>query len=638
MNLRAPVLPGGGSALGDEPPGAALLGAVCLDHHRCRFTVWAPASATVAVAIEGPGGRDHLLQHLGSGYHGAVVEHCPAGTRYRYLLDTGEHLADPVSRHQPAGVHGPSEVVDLTAHRFGDGGFGGRPLPAHVLYEVHIGTFTPEGTFDAAVGRLDDLVALGVTTVEVMPVGQFPGVRNWGYDGVFPFAVQESYGGPWAFQQFVDECHARGLSVALDVVYNHLGPEGNVLGRFGPYLTDRYVTPWGPAVNVDGPSSDPVRRYFIENALMWLRDFHVDMLRLDAVHGIVDPTATPFLSELAASVAELGATVGRPLHLVAESADNNPRVVRSIEAGGFGMDAQWNDDFHHALHVAATGERFGYYADFQGVPALVGAIGSGFVLQGQHSVHRGRRHGAPSTDVDPERLVVYAQNHDQVGNRPTGDRMATMVPAALARLVMVVVTLSPGIPLLFMGEEYGEVAPFPFFVDHGDPALVGAVRDGRAAEMAELGVSGVMADPADPATFRSACLAWDLRRHGEHREMLQLTTTLLALRAGHPALRRAGCGDAAASADGPVLSVLRRAGQQMVVILCNFSASPATTRMPAAVDGGSWEAELLLAAPSPAGAAGPGAAGGGTERRPGPVPLGPYGFEVWAMRSRRMPI
>jgi len=493
-------------------------------------------------------------------------------------------LADPASRWQPDGVHGPSAVFDPSAHRWGDAGFVAPPLWRYVIYEVHVGTFTAEGTFDAAVRHLADLAALGVTAVEVMPVGQFPGRWNWGYDGVFPYAVQDTYGGPAGLQRFVDECHRHGLAVVVDVVYNHLGPEGNVLSAYGPYFTDRYRTPWGPAVNVDGADSDAVRRYFVDNAVQWFGDFHVDALRLDAVHGIVDPTATPFLADLSAAAEATSDRLGRRCRLIAESADNNPRLVTDRRAGGLGMDAQWNDDFHHALHAVLTGEGGGYYRDFGRVDQLATAMSAGFVYQGEHSAFRRRRHGAPSAGVDPERWVVFAQNHDQVGNRPGGDRLTRLVTARRAALAAALVLLAPGVPLLFMGEEYGETRPFPYFVDHGDPALLAAVREGRAAE---VGVA--MLDPT-AATTREAAV---LDRSSGDAALRQLYTDLLAIRRDHPAFGPGRRPEATASTSGSVLTLRRSSAGHQAVVVANVADRPVTAALPEGPGAGGWVPVLV---------------------------------------------
>jgi maltooligosyltrehalose trehalohydrolase len=551
------------------PAGSPRLGAVPLGDQRCSFVVWAPSASEVAVVVEG--GKTVALFPAAHGYFAGVAEHCPPGSRYRYLLD-GTALADPASRSQPDGVAGPSEVVEPWAFEFGTSDFVAAPLAESVLYELHVGTFTAGGTFDSAIDELDSLVELGVTAVEAMPIAQFYGTRNWGYDGVFPFAAQHSYGGPAAFSRFVDACHRRGLAVVLDVVYNHIGPEGAVLSAFGPYFTDRYATPWGEAVNVDGPTSDPVRRYFIENALSWFRDFGLDGLRLDAIHGIVDPTATPFLAELADATAELAQVLGRPLWLIAESADNNPKVVTARSAGGLGMDAQWNDDFHHALHAVLTGERLGYYGDFGEVDQLARAISQGFCYQGEYSAYRRRRHGAPSVGVEPGRFVIFSLNHDHAGNRPRGERLASLVDAARLRLAAVLVLCSPGVPLLFMGEEYGETSPFPYFVDHADPVLLDRVRRGRAEEMVSYGWDEEPLDATAPSTFDAAVLTRDAS-DPERAALTSLYRRLLALRRRHPALTRSTRHASTAKTNGGVLTIERHAPAEHLVALCNMTAA-----------------------------------------------------------------
>ena len=400
-------------------------------------------------------------------------------------------------------------------------------------------------------------------------MAQFPGRRNWGYDGVFPFAVQNSYGGAAGLQRFVDACHQRGLDVILDVVYNHLGPEGNILDAFGPYFTDRYRTPWGPAVNFDGANSNDVRAYFLDNARQWFTEFHIDGLRLDAVHEIIDRSATPFLSDLARVAADIG---GR--FLVAESADNNPRIVTPISAGGIGMDAQWNDDFHHALHAAITGERTGYYLDFGPVNDIARAMDEGFVYQGEYSKFRQLDHGGPSAAIAPERFVVFGQNHDHIGNRPKGDRLVTLVTLEQAQLAAALVLLAPGVPLLFMGEEYGDPAPFPYFIDHGDPDLVEAVRAGRAREFAAFAGSGGVLDADAEATFDMARLDPSLRHRGDHRFRWALHRALIGLRRTHSALQRSPRTAARAFASANVVTLVRADPHGAVAAL--FNVSPET--------------------------------------------------------------
>ncbi len=474
----------------------------------CRFLVWAPRAERVELILP-DAGRTVSLEGLPGGYHGAFVEDVDPGARYLFRLTPpdGEPVErpDPASRSQPEGVHGPSRVT-RREHDWRVDAWRAPSLEDLVLYELHVGTFTAEGTFDAAIGGLDALVDLGVNAVELMPVAQFPGGRNWGYDGVLPFAAQHSYGGVEGFRRLVDAAHERGLAVHLDVVYNHLGPEGNYLRDFGPYFTDRYHTPWGQALNFDGPASDEVRRYFIESALFWTRDCRVDGLRLDAVHAISDESAVPFLEELGEAVHAAGSRQGRGVVVVAESDANDPRAIRPRSLGGFGLDGQWSDDFHHALHALLTGERQGYYADFGRVEHLARAFEGGYAYRGQRSRYRRRRHGRPAADRPARQFVVCAQNHDQVGNRARGDRLAAIVDFESLKVAAAAVLLSPFVPLLFMGEEWGATRPFPYFVSHSDPDLVEAVRQGRRAEFAAFGWEGDVPDPQSEATFASAVL------------------------------------------------------------------------------------------------------------------------------------
>jgi maltooligosyltrehalose trehalohydrolase len=585
------------------------LGAVPSGPSMTNFTVWAPTVDEIEVR----GNNDKIGLTRGSdGYHRGSAPWGP-GSLYHYVVDGGPDLADPVSRSQPQGVHGPSEVIDLS-YAWRDRNFHPGPLREWVLYELHVGTFTREGTFAGAVAALDDLVELGVTAVEVMPVAQFPGHRNWGYDGVFPFAVQDSYGGAAGLQLFVDECHQRHLAVVLDVVFNHLGPEGNVLDRFAPYFTDRYSTPWGPAVNLDAPYSDGVRAYFIANARQWFEDFHVDALRLDAVHELIDRSARPFLAELTTAVEEIGDQAGRSCILIAESADNNPLTITPTPSNGLGMDAQWNDDFHHSVHAIVTGERDGYYGDYGRADDLARAMNQGFVYQGQYSRFRKRHHGAPSIALSPERFVTFVQNHDQVGNRADGARLSTLVPPNRLQLAAALLLLAPGVPLLFMGEEYGEVAPFAYFVDHGDPALLDAVRRGRAAEHAHH-ATGPLPDPGDPATFAAAVLQRDHADDSAHRELWQLYRDLIALRRAEPALHHSPREDTLAHADGDVVTLERTCTGNSVVAFFNLCGAEGSAQLP---PGGSW-GELLRTH--------------GTDAADGVVTLDPWGFRIFRKRT-----
>ena len=568
------------------------LGASLLPDIRCRFLVFAPAAETVEVRLLSPGERVVLLERDDLGYHHGVVDGVKAGARYLYRLDGGKELPDPASRFQPQGVHGPSMVIDPDAFSWMDLEWRGIPLSSYILYELHVGTYTPEGTFDAVIPRLDSLVELGITAVELMPVSQFPGRRNWGYDGVFPFAVQESYGGPEGLKRLVDACHLRGLAVVLDVVYNHLGPEGNYLSDFGPYFSDRYRTPWGSAVNFDGPFSDEIRRFFQENALYWLREFHVDALRLDAIHGIMDFSASPFLSELAGAVRDLLKEEGRMMYLIPESDLNDARIVMPRDEGGYGLDAQWSDDFHHALHTLLTGERDGYYGDFGGIGHLGRAFTDGFVYSGQYSAYRKRRHGNPSRHLPAGTFVVFAQNHDQIGNRMRGERLARLVCFESLKLAAGVVLLSPFLPLLFMGEEYGEVAPFLYFVHHGDTGLIEAVRKGRKEEFAAFGWKGEIPDPQDEDTFLRSRPDPALRESGNHARLLELHRELIRIRKTDPVLRRT---DREGMEVVPfekerALFILRRNGSARTAAVFHFGDVPAYLPLP--LPGEGWEKVL----------------------------------------------
>ena len=471
------------------------------------------------------------------GWWTAAVPEAGEAAEYRFALDGGAPLPDPRSLFQPRGVHGPSRVVDHGAFRWTDQQWRAGPLSAAVIYELHLGTFTPDGTFDAAIERLDYLVDLGITHVELMPVVEFPGLRGWGYDGVDLYAPHHGYGGPDGLKRLVNACHARGLAVLLDVVYNHLGPDGNYLASFGPYFTDRYHTPWGEAVNLDGADSDEVRRFFCDNALMWLRDYRIDGLRIDAVHALFDQSATPFLEQLAGEVEALGAGLGRRLVLIAESDLNDPRIVRPASVGGHGLDAAWNEDFHHALHAVLTGERAGYYADFGTVGGLATALRDGFIYGGRYSVYRRRRHGRAVGGLDGHAFVGFLQNHDQVGNRARGERLSQLVSPGLLKIGAALVLTSPFVPMIFHGEEWGAGTPFLYFTDHEDPALARAVSDGRRREFAAFGIEAKdVPDPQAPETFRRSKLDWTELAREPHAPMLDWYRRLIRLRRDHPEL------------------------------------------------------------------------------------------------------
>ncbi|OOC53738.1 MULTISPECIES: malto-oligosyltrehalose trehalohydrolase [Nocardiopsis] len=563
------------------------------------FAVWAPHRERVRLRLygtgdaDGPAERDVPMRRDDDGWWRAQVDGAGPGTEYAYLLDEdSQPLPDPRSLRQPHGVHGPSRVHDHAAFTWTDGAWTGRPLAGAVVYELHVGTFTPQGTLRAAAERLDHLVDLGVTHVELMPVNAFDGAHGWGYDGVLWAAVHEPYGGPDALKALVDACHGRGLAVLLDVVYNHLGPSGAYLPRFGPYFSGE--NDWGPSLNLDGPDSDPVRRMVVDNALDWLRHHHLDGLRLDAVHALRDDRATPLLAELSEEVDALATALGRPLPLIAESDRNDPRTVLPREAGGLGMAAQWSDDLHHALHVALTGEAHGYYADFADPDALPAALTRVFWHAGTHSGFRGRVHGAPvdTARVPGSRFLAYLSNHDQIGNRARGDRMGEHVPPGLLMCGAALVLCSPHTPLVFMGEEWAATTPWPFFASFTDPELVEGVREGRRREFAALGWDEEeVPDPMDPATRDSAVLDWSQTGHRPHARVLDTYRALIALRRREPELSDPRLDRfAVVAGDGGRRLVLVRGGLRVV---CNLGADGAEVELDAA------PRELLLASGRP---------------------------------------
>ncbi|QDY09126.1 malto-oligosyltrehalose trehalohydrolase [Micromonospora sp. HM134] len=496
-----------------------------------EFTVWAPDVARIR--LRRPGVADHDMRAGPDGWWRVEVPDAGPGTDYAFLLDDEDTpLPDPRSAWQPAGVHGPSRRYDHAAFDWTDQGWTGRQLSGSILYELHIGTFTPEGTFDAAIDRLDHLVDLGVDLIELLPVNAFNGEHNWGYDGVCWFAPHEPYGGPDGLKRLVDAAHAKGLGVILDVVYNHFGPSGAYAPSFAPYLSGQ-SNPWGRTVNLDGPHSDGVRRYIIDSVLMWLRDYHVDGLRLDAVHAMPDSRATHVLEELAVEVEALATHLGRPLSLIAESDLNDPRLITAREAGGYGLHAQWNDDAHHALHTLLTGERQGYYGDFGSLECLADVLTGAFFHAGTWSSFRNRTHGRPVDrhTVPGHRFVAYLQNHDQVGNRATGDRISAGLSPALLRVGAMLLLTAPFTPMLFMGEEWAASTPWQFFTSHPEPELAAAVATGRRREFAAHGwPPGEVPDPQDPQTFLRSRLDWAELDKPEHREMYEFYRRLIALR------------------------------------------------------------------------------------------------------------
>ncbi len=499
-----------------------------------EFSVWAPAASQVEVYLNS---ESYPLRNSEGGWWRGSFEDAKPGTQYWFKIDNGKPIPDPRSPFQPCGVNGPSQIIDHTRFKWTDARWQARPLSSAVLYELHIGTFTPAGTFASAIECLDHLVKLGITHVEIMPLNEFSGDAGWGYDGVDLYAPHHAYGTPDELKQLVDACHEKGLAVLLDVVYNHFGPSGNYLNHFGPYFTETYHTPWGAAVNLDGEGSAEVRRFFIDNALMWLRDYHFDGLRLDAVHAYYDRSAIHFLEELSAEVDSLSSHLGRCLVLIAESDLNDPRIVTPREAGGFGIDAQWSDDFHHALHTALTGEARGYYEDFGSLAQLAKALRQAFVFDGIRSAHRSRVHGRPIIGLSGHHFLAYAQNHDQVGNRATGERLSHLVSLGRAKIAAALVLTSPYVPMLFQGEEFGASSPFQYFTHHDDPELGRAVSEGRRNEFAAFGWAPEdVPDPQDSATLGRSKLRWDEIGQEPHAGLLEWHRQLIELRRTYASL------------------------------------------------------------------------------------------------------
>ncbi len=513
------------------------IGANYIGNGQCEFAVWAPSPQEVTLEIVSPYPRSISMTPRERGYWQVTLPDISPQTQYWYCLNGEKRRPDPASHYQPQGVHQPSQVIDHSDFAWEDSNWQGIPLSDYIAYELHVGTFTPQGTFDAIIPRLPDLQEIGINAIEIMPVAQFPGSRNWGYDGVYPFAVQNSYGGPEGLKRLVNACHQQGMAVILDVVYNHFGPEGNYTRDFAPYFTDRYQTPWGSATNFDDAYSDGVRNFVIENALYWFREYHVDALRLDAIHAIYDFGAKHILEELAQKTQEFCQQQRRQVYLIAESDLNDVRVINPPEIGGYGIHAQWSDDFHHCIHTLLTGEQQGYYQDFGTCEQLAKAFQESFVYSWDYSPFRQRYHGSYAGDRPPTQFFVCSCNHDQVGNRMLGERLSHLVSFSGAKLAAASVLLSPYMPLLFMGEEYGESAPFLYFISHNDPDLVAAVREGRKQEFAAFHSEGEPPDAASIETFQKCQLNWEKRHQGNHQVLLNWYRHLIQLRRQHPALR-----------------------------------------------------------------------------------------------------
>ena len=567
------------------------IGAHSLGNELYEFTVWAPLPNSVSLKIVSPYKKTIPMERNLWGYWKTIIGYPPQNISYYYRLDDEKDRPDPASHYQPEGVHGPSMVVN---HSFGweDKSWTGIDLSEMVIYELHVGTFTPDGTFDAIIPRLDELRDIGINALEIMPIAQFPGERNWGYDGVQPYAVQHSYGGPEGFKRLINACHKKGISIILDVVYNHLGPEGNYLRDFGPYFTDKYKTPWGDAVNFDDKYSNEVRRFFIENAIHWFSHYHVDALRLDAIHAIFDMGAKHFLHELSERVEEFSQNEGRKFYLIAESDVNDFRVVIPGKSGGYGIDGMWCDDFHHSLHTLLTAEDKGYYIDFGKVEHLAKSIREGFVYSGGYSQFRKKNHGNSSKDILAKQMVVFSQNHDQIGNRMLGERLSALVSFEATKLAAGTMLFSPYIPLLFMGEEYGDNTPFLYFVSHCDPALIEAVRQGRKKEFGEFGWKEEPPDPQNIETFRKSKLNWQKRNEGNHKVLMDFYKNLITWRRTTPALSWLDKTNLMVNGlEGEKIMFVRRwKGSSHVFIVFNFNCVDIKTTPP--ISEGRWNKVL----------------------------------------------
>jgi maltooligosyltrehalose trehalohydrolase len=562
------------------------------------FCVWAPEKKAMTLHLVVPGGVDTGLPMLKDehGYFHVDVADMKAGDRYYYMPEGDKSCPDPVSAYQPEGVHGPSEVVDHGRYDWGDDSWRGLPLSSLIFYEIHVGAYTPEGTFEAIIPRLDELADMGINALELMPVVQFPGKRNWGYDAVFLYAVQDSYGGPDGLKKLVDACHRKGISVFLDVVYNHVGSEGNILDRFGPYFSDKYHTPWGRAFNFDGAWSDGVKDFIIGNVLFWAEFYHIDGLRLDAIHEIFDRNAVTLWDLLHEAVEDWEQRSGRSFHLIAESDLNSPRVVCPPAEGGMGFQAQWLDDFHHALYVLLDPEGWRHYKDFGRLEQLAKAYTEGFVHSDEYVWFRQRRHGASSAGIPGDRFIVFNQNHDLPGNRPGGERLTVLVDLPRLKLAAAAVLLSPYIPLLFMGEEYGEKTPFYFFSDYSDPAITTGLKEGRQKQFADFDWDEEVRDSQEEAAFMESKLRWDQRREGQHGVLLDWHKRLIGLRRELPLLTDLRKNNFRADLIGGWgLALYRHSADRGQHLLCLLNFSPLERDVPVeyAQAGGNWK--LLLA-------------------------------------------
>jgi len=546
---------------------------------KAEITLWSPTSEQIAIVTDS---GKLPLEKSEYGYWRLITNDIKPGTRYKFEINGKDQFPDPASLSQPDGVHERSEAMDITNFQWTDNQWNNIPLEEYIIYELHTGTFTEEGTFEAIEKKLDHLIELGINAIEIMPIAQFPGDRNWGYDGVFPFAVQNSYGGAEGLQRLIDVCHKKGLAVILDVVYNHMGPEGNYLGAYGPYFTNKYNTPWGNAINFDDAWCDGVRHFFIENALMWFRDFHVDALRLDAVHAIKDFSPVHILKEIKQYTDQLMQATGRTHYLIVELDLNDNRFINSTEEGGYGMDAQWIDEFHHALRITAGGERTGYYSDFTGIEHLAKSYVDAYVYDGQYSPHRNKRFGVKADKNEGKQFIVFSQNHDQVGNRMLGERTSELVSYEMQKLMAGAVMVSPFLPMLFMGEEWSDPNPFLYFVSHTDAELAEAVRKGRKEEFAAFHAQGEAPDPVSEETFNRSKLSWQLLSEDKHRTMFHFYKELIRIRKSTPTLSHLDRKKVEVDFNTAqqTLLLLRQHEEGDVMCLMNFSKEPQAFTMP----------------------------------------------------------
>jgi maltooligosyltrehalose trehalohydrolase len=551
-----------------------------------KFKVWAPEKEQMILHIVAPFEKEYPMIKNEQGYFEINIHSSEKEVHYFYKPEGTKDYPDPSSGYQPQGVHGPSQTIDHNKYNWSDNGWKGIPFHDLILYEIHTGTFTPEGTFDAIIPRLDELIDSGINAIELMPVNAFPGNRNWGYDGVFPYAVQNSYGGPDGLKRLVDACHQKGICVLLDVVYNHLGPEGNYFGNFGPYFTKTYATPWGEALNYDGNWSDGVREFFADNIVHWLENYHIDGLRFDAIHTVFDNGAVHFWEFATERVKELEKKHGRAFHLVAESDLNSPKVVKPVEQGGYGFDAQWLDDFHHALYKMINRSDTERYYDFGSIEQLAKAYKDGFVHSGEWVKFRKRKYGASSAGISGDKFVVFNCNHDQSGNRAEGERLSMLVSSDRCKIAAAALMLSPYVPMLFMGEEYGDDTPFFYFVSHSDEQLIEAVRKGRKAEFEEFGFGDQVPDPQDEQTFQLSKIHWEKRYQGQYKEMLDWTKQLVRMRREISALKNFDKQDVGVQVVNSECIVLsRKSGDEQSQLICLFNFSGSAVDYQSSING-----------------------------------------------------